>query len=61
MKERIDTLDQYEEFDQIGETHAGSSELTPIRSDAFELSDDEKITKVQYHFAKITPASVPHV
>ena len=52
-EERIDTLDQYEEFDQMGEAHAGSSELTPIRSDAFELSDDEKITQIQYHFAKI--------
>ena len=53
MKERIDTLDQYEEFDQMGEDHAGSSESTPIRSDAFELSDDKKITQIQYHFAKI--------
>ena len=39
MNERIDTQDQYEEFDQMGEAHDGSSELTPIRSDAFELSN----------------------
>ena len=53
MKEPIDTLDQQEEFDQMGEAHAGSSELTPIRSDAFELSDDEKIKQIEHHFAKI--------
>ena len=53
MNERIDTQDQYEEFDQMGEAHDGSSELTPIRSDSFELSDDEKITQIHYHFANI--------
>jgi len=53
MKEPIDTLDQHEEFDQMGEAHAGSSELTPIRSDAFELSDDEKIKQIEHHYAKI--------
>ena len=53
MKETIDTLDQHEEFDQMGEAHAGSSELTPIRFDAFELSDDEKIKQIEHHFAKI--------
>lgn len=50
MKEPIDTLDQHEEFDQMGEAHAGSSELTPIRFDAFELSNDEKIKQIEHHF-----------
>lgn len=37
----------------MGDDHVGSSELTPIRDDAFELSDTEKIEIIQEHFAKI--------
>lgn len=37
----------------MGEDHVGSSELTPIRDDAFALSDTEKIEIIQEHFAKI--------
>ena len=33
-----------EELEQIVEAHMGTSVDTPLRSDAFELSDGEKIT-----------------
>jgi len=26
---------------------------TPLRDDAFELSDEEKINKIEFHFARI--------
>lgn len=41
MKELID----------IGLSHTKTD--TPLRDDAFELSDDEKIKKIEYHFARI--------
>ncbi|MEX0609889.1 MAG: GTP cyclohydrolase I FolE [Balneolaceae bacterium] len=42
--------------DEIGEDHIGSAKLSPIRDDAFDLSDDEKIEIIQEHFAKIMHA-----
>ena len=39
--------------DDLGDAHVGSSELTPLRDDAFDLSDNEKIEIIQEHFAKI--------
>jgi len=33
--------------------HVGSSTETPLRPDAFELSDDEKIEKIEGHFREI--------
>lgn len=39
--------------EEIGEAHVGSRELTPLREDAFDLSDSEKIEIIQEHFAKI--------
>lgn len=46
FKMKIDkTLDSH--FDEIGDDHAASSSETPMRDDAFELSDDEKIEKIQ--------------
>ena len=53
MRESIDSLAQYEEFYQMREVHAGSYVLTPIRTDAFALSDDEKIKQIEHYFAKI--------
>ena len=35
------------------EAYGGSSELTSIRSDAFALSNDEKIKQIEHYFAKI--------
>ena len=33
--------------DEIGENHIGTSAETPLRPDAFELSDQDKIAKIQ--------------
>lgn len=33
--------------------HVGSSVDTPMRDDAFEISDEEKITKISHHFKNI--------
>ncbi|HEY3430300.1 MAG TPA: GTP cyclohydrolase I FolE [Cyclobacteriaceae bacterium] len=42
-----------QEGDDIGDAHAASSSETPMRSDAFDLSDDEKIEKIEKHFREI--------
>jgi GTP cyclohydrolase IA len=39
--------------DEIGESHVSSSVDTPLRADAFELSDDEKIKVLSHHFYRI--------
>lgn len=39
--------------EDLGEAHIGTSELTPLRDDAFEMSDAEKIDKIQDHFKEI--------
>lgn len=49
-KESEDLLKQIEE---MGENHIGSSIETPMREDAFALSDEEKIKIIQEHFEKI--------
>lgn len=41
------------ENDELGQNHFSSAIETPIRSDAFELTDDEKIEKIEFHFSKI--------
>jgi GTP cyclohydrolase I len=53
MKETIDSPTTQEEIDIMGDAHAGSAELTPLRSDAFDLSDEEKIERIQAHFSEI--------
>ncbi|MFO7848088.1 MAG: GTP cyclohydrolase I FolE [Balneolaceae bacterium] len=42
--------------DEIGEDHVATAVQTPLRDDAFELSDDEKIEKIEVHFAEIMHA-----
>ena len=42
-----------EHFEQMGENHISSSEDTPLREDAFELSDDEKIIKIRENVSQI--------
>jgi len=42
-----------EEIEQIGDAHISASVETPLRADAFEKSDEEKIKNIQYHFAEI--------
>jgi len=37
----------------IGDNHFSQSIKTPLRPDAFEKSDDEKIKNIEHHFEKI--------
>ena len=39
--------------DIIGEQHIGTSLETPLRKDAFEMSDDHKVELIQQHFKEI--------
>jgi GTP cyclohydrolase I len=39
--------------DEIGDEHIYTGIETPMKADAFKLSDDEKIKKIQFHFAEI--------
>ena len=41
------------EHDQLGDNHISSRIETPLRKDAFEKSDDEKIERIKYHFKEI--------
>ncbi len=36
-----------ERIEELGENHVGTSAKTPLRADAFEISDEEKINKIQ--------------
>jgi GTP cyclohydrolase I len=45
--------DKIKEFEEVGDDHVGSSDFTPLRADAFDLSDDEKIQKISENFAEI--------
>jgi GTP cyclohydrolase I len=40
-------------LEEVGDEHVATSLNTPIREDAFELSDDEKIEKIEAHFREI--------
>ena len=40
-------------IDEIGDDHIYTGVETPLRPDAFELSDDEKIEKIEFHFREI--------
>ena len=35
-----------ERLEEIGENHVGTSAKTPLRADAFDISDEEKINKI---------------
>ena len=39
--------------EEIGEDHIMTSVDTPMREDAFEMNDDEKIAQIEYHFRQI--------
>ena len=41
------------EIDEIGDNHFGTAGDTPLRSNAFELTDDQKIDKIQSKFTEI--------
>ncbi len=42
-----------ERVDEIGENHVGTSAKTPLRADAFDISDKEKIEKIQENVKEI--------
>lgn len=42
-----------EDIELIGDNHIGTRIETPLRKDAFDKSDEEKIKKIQQHFARI--------
>jgi GTP cyclohydrolase I len=41
------------QIDEIGDQHVMTSIETPMRTDAFDLNEDEKIAKIETHFAAI--------
>lgn len=44
---------QRKDDDELAEAHVGTSYDTPMREDAFDLSDEEKIEKIEGHFTEI--------
>lgn len=40
-------------IDEMGDEHVSTSVDTPLRADAFKLSDDEKIDQIAHHFGQI--------
>lgn len=40
-------------IETLGDNHTSTSIDTPLRTDAFEKSDEEKIKSIQHHFGKI--------
>jgi GTP cyclohydrolase I len=53
MQEESSQLSLAEMEDLLGEQHIGTSYDTPMREDAFVLSDEEKIAKISMHFREI--------
>lgn len=43
----------FQKEDPIGDAHAATSPQTPLRPDAFKLTDEEKIKKIESHFRSI--------
>lgn len=43
----------HEQADLVGDNHIGTSSETPLRADAFEKSDEEKIENIAFYFKKI--------
>lgn len=52
MAEGLNVM-SYEEIDEIGDNHIGDVTRTPMRDDAFELSDSEKIERIQENVRQI--------
>ncbi len=42
-----------EEIESTGDLHFSNTIETPLRADAFDTSDDDKIKNIQHHFAEI--------
>ncbi|MDP3557152.1 MAG: GTP cyclohydrolase I FolE [Bacteroidota bacterium] len=43
-------------IEEVGDDHASANIETPLKKDAFDLSDTEKIKKIEFHFAEIMDA-----
>ena len=43
-------MDNKEQIQITGDNHFSTSIRTPLRADAFDKSDDEKIKTIQHHF-----------
>ena len=43
----------FEHIEEIGDNHASLSLETPLRDDAFDMSDADKIKKIAHHFSEI--------
>jgi GTP cyclohydrolase IA len=43
----------YTAEDELGDEHVGTSWDTPLRDDAFDMDDEEKILLIAYHFKEI--------
>lgn len=53
-KNAVDSLElNHTNAEEIGDDHISTSVKTPLRDDAFDLSDSEKIEEIEKHFAKI--------
>lgn len=52
MDNKLD-LEHIASIEDLGDAHVATSELTPLREDAFDLTDTEKIEIIKEHFAKI--------
>ena len=54
---RLNGNDQIELSDllieEMGDNHVSTSIDTPMRDDAFVLSDEEKMKKIEFHFCEI--------
>lgn len=51
--EIINNMKDEKFIDEIGDNHIGTSAKTPLRDDAFDISDEEKIEKIQKHVREI--------
>ncbi len=51
----LDSMDNVLTFtdEEIGDEHISTSVDTPLRADAFDLSDEEKKAKIEHHFRQI--------
>lgn len=53
-KDALNTVaDNHTQAEERGDDHMSDSLRTPLRKDAFDKSDDEKIADIQKHFAEI--------
>jgi GTP cyclohydrolase I len=44
---------KHKQADTLGDNHIGTSVETPLRSDAFDKTDDQKIEAISFHYQKI--------